>query len=238
MQDNQSPTQTNNPKSQPLPAAIKITFSMACIIALFFLPAGRWDWWQAWALVGSFLIYTTILFIWLKRRDPQLLAERRQAGPNVKKWDRILINIYTYTLLIMFLVASLDAGRYYWSKVPLLVDIIGWIGVALAMAIIWWVMDTNTFLSSMVRIQKDRSHQVISSGPYHFIRHPMYVGIIISIISIPLVLESWWAMIPAIIIVGIFIIRTNLEDQTLRQELEGYQQYAEKVRFRLVPGIW
>ena len=104
--------------------------------------------------------------------------------------------------------------------------------------LLMWVTATNTYLSRYVRIQDDRGHKVITSGPYHFVRHPMYASNILFFPSIPLLLGSWWAMIPAFMIMGLFTLRTYLEDQTLQVELPGYKEYAQKIRYRLVPGIW
>ncbi|MBN1315783.1 MAG: isoprenylcysteine carboxylmethyltransferase family protein [Anaerolineales bacterium] len=229
-------------KSQNKPSLfssfIKVVISIGCMLALFFLPAGRWDWWEAWVLIGSFLVYTIALFLWLRWHDPLLLTERNKPGSNVKAWDRMIMIGYTFLLLVMFVVASLDSGRYHWSTIFPAIRIVGWIGIVLAMALIWWVMAINTFLSSMVRIQNERGQQVITSGPYQYVRHPMYVGVMMSFLCIPLILGSWWAMIPAVLIEGVFIIRTALEDRMLRQELAGYQQYADRVRFRIMPGVW
>jgi protein-S-isoprenylcysteine O-methyltransferase Ste14 len=106
------------------------------------------------------------------------------------------------------------------------------------MALIWWVMATNTYLSEVVRIQEERGHRVIKDGPYQFIRHPMYFGVILAVLCVPLALGSWWSLIPAALIVILFIIRTALEDRTLQAELPEYKDYADVVRYRLFPGVW
>ena len=104
--------------------------------------------------------------------------------------------------------------------------------------IVWRVMAENTYLSERVRIQEERDHHVVTTGPYQYVRHPMYVGIIIAMLSVPLALGSWWALLPAALIMIVFIVRTGLEDRTLMEELPGYQEYARQVRYKLLPGIW
>ena len=206
--------------------------------AILFVPAGRLDWWEGWIFFLAFLIGTSALVIWMRRKDPELLSERAQPGENVERWDRVIMSIYTILLIIMLIVAGIDSGRLELSSPPLFLRIVGWSGLAISMLIVAWTMSSNTFLSEMVRIQDDRGHVVITQGPYRYIRHPMYVGVILAIISTPLVLGSFWALIPAGIIVTLFIVRTHLEDITLQEKLSGYSDYAAQVRYRLIPGIW
>jgi protein-S-isoprenylcysteine O-methyltransferase Ste14 len=132
----------------------------------------------------------------------------------------------------------LDAGRFGWTQVPLSVHVAGWAGLAVAFLFASWAMLSNTYASRTVRIQSDRGHQVVTAGPYRYVRHPMYVGVILSVMSIPLILRSWWAIIPAVLIVILFFIRTGLEDRTLKKKLTGYKEYAERVRYRILPGVW
>ncbi len=206
--------------------------------AILFLPAGRLDWWEGWTFFLAFLIATSTLVIWMRRKDPELISERSQPGENVERWDRIVMSIYTVLLIIMLIVAGIDSGRLNLSSPPLFLRLAGWSGLAISMLIVAWTMSSNTFLSEMVRIQDDRGHVVVTQGPYRYIRHPMYVGVILAIISTPLVLGSFWALIPAGMIVIVFILRTHLEDNTLQEKLPGYTDYAAQVRYRLIPGIW
>jgi protein-S-isoprenylcysteine O-methyltransferase Ste14 len=209
-------------------------------VVILFVPAGRLDWWAGWALFTGFILAVGLLVLWARRNDPALMAERQNSAKaeNVKGWDKVIMSIYSVVLLIMLVLASFDAGRMGWSQIPLVVRLMGWLGLVLAYVLVWRVMVENTFLSERVRIQDERGHQVVSTGPYRIIRHPMYAGIILAMFSLPIALGSWWALIPAVLIVGLFIIRTALEDRTLLEELTGYQEYARKVRYRLLPGIW
>lgn len=138
----------------------------------------------------------------------------------------------------MLAVAGLDAVRFSWSRVPLALKILGFMGYIPAMIILFSVFAKNPFLSQLVRIQADRGHRVCATGPYKYVRHPMYVGIMISILCVPLSLGSFYALIPGSLIVFLFVLRTSLEDKTLYEELPGYREYAERVRYRLIPGIW
>ncbi|MGD9093906.1 MAG: isoprenylcysteine carboxylmethyltransferase family protein [Anaerolineales bacterium] len=211
---------------------------MALFIALLFLPAGRLDWYGGWAFLFTILVSVIILSFWMRMKDPELFRERQQGGENVKRWDQFILAKYYAMLIVLLVLAGLDAGRFGWSSIPRIIRIVGWAGLAFAMALIWWVLATNTYLSSVVRIQEDRDHQVISDGPYQFIRHPMYFGIIVAAMCVPLALGSWWSLIPAFLIVILFIIRTAFEDRTLQSELPGYHNYTKSVRYRLFPGVW
>jgi len=206
--------------------------------AILFIPAGRLDWWEGWTFFLVFLIATSTLVIWMRQKDPELISERSQPGENVEQWDRIIMSIYTILLIIMLIVAGIDSGRLDLSSPPLFLRIAGWCGLIISMLTVAWAMSSNTFLSEMVRIQDDRGHVVVTQGPYRYIRHPMYVGVILAIISTPLVLGSFWALIPAGLIVIVFVVRTCLEDRTLQEKLPGYTEYAAQVRYRLIPGIW
>jgi protein-S-isoprenylcysteine O-methyltransferase Ste14 len=135
-------------------------------------------------------------------------------------------------------VSGLDAGRYRWSSVPRVVEVSAWLVMAVATAFVFWTVVSNTYLSRMARIQDDRNQTVVSSGPYRFVRHPMYLGIIILMVCLPLALGSRWALIPAALIGLLFVVRTINEDRMLIEELPGYRDYARAVRYRILPGIW
>jgi protein-S-isoprenylcysteine O-methyltransferase Ste14 len=234
---------SNNRKTQAssnLSSWIKTIISLVIFAVVLFVPAGRVDWLAGWALLGGFIIAVGLLAVWMGRRDPALMAERQNAAKaeNVKNWDQVIMTVYSGLLLVLLVVASVDAGGMGWSRVPLVVRVIGWLGLGVALVIVWRVMAENTYLSERVRIQEERGHQVVTTGPYQVVRHPMYVGIIIAVLSVPLALGSWWALLPAAFIVILFIVRTALEDRTLMEELPGYQEYAQQVGYRLLPGIW
>jgi protein-S-isoprenylcysteine O-methyltransferase Ste14 len=177
---------------------------------------------------------------WGFLKDPAQFDERSQAhsAENVKPWDRIILSVYTVFLLALFVVCGLDAGRFHWTFIGTPVKGLGWLGLACAGGIIFWTLKTNTYLSRVARIQSDRGQVVVTSGPYQYIRHPMYFGIIILFLCSPIVLGSIWGLIPGVTICILFIIRTEKEDRMLREELSGYSEYAQRIRYRLLPGIW
>jgi protein-S-isoprenylcysteine O-methyltransferase Ste14 len=221
-----------------LPRIVTGVLTLVIFALLWFGVAGRLTWWQGWAFLLTFTAYVTILFWRLSKLNPELVRERNQPAEKAERWDQVVMGIYTVILVVLLGVTALDGGRYGWSAIPLGIQMVGWILLIVAGAIVWHVMMTNAYLSSWARIQDDRGQMVIQDGMYQYIRHPMYLGIITAFIGIPLMLNSWWAMIPSIVIVGLFIYRTYREDRMLMDGLAGYAEYTEKVRYRLLPKIW
>ncbi len=204
-----------------------------------FLPAGRLDWPMGWALMGAFVVglfATTMLVV---QRDPGLAQERFDAPASARSWDWVLTTAAkVFSIVIMLPVAGLNL-RFGWPPpVALWLQIAGLLLFVAGYAIIGWAMLANTFFSSTVRIQEDRGHVTVSSGPYRLVRHPGYVGMILQFLAAPIALGSLWALIPGVAAACAYVIRTYMEDRTLRNELPGYKEYAERVRYRLVPGVW
>ncbi len=206
--------------------------------ALLFIPAGRLDWGGAWVLTALYFILMMVFLIWVMRNDPELMEERTHRAENVKGWDKLIMSLYLTMLLAMLIVAGLDAGRFRWSQVPPAVQALGVMGFVLSGVWLWWVTRTNSYLSRFARIQEDRGQQVVTTGPYRYMRHPMYAAFIPFMICVDLILGSWWAMVPGVLNAFLFIIRTALEDRMLQEELPGYKEYAQQVRYRLLPGVW
>lgn len=216
---------------------VQVVVSVLIIGVLLFLSAGRLDWLWAWLFLAGWLILLLASAV-VMMRYPDLINERGRRAENIKGWDKVLMGIYSLVLFTAPAVAGLDAVRFGWSAMPIALHVIGGVLFIPAMIMPLWAMSTNPYLSTMVRIQDDRGHQVVTTGPYRYVRHPMYVGTVFFGLSIPLFLGSWWAFVPCSLIVVLFIIRTALEDKTLREELPGYAEYAQRVRYRLLPGIW
>jgi protein-S-isoprenylcysteine O-methyltransferase Ste14 len=162
------------------------------------------------------------------------MSKRKDA----KTWDKIILVTYSVLVMIMFVVTGLDSIRFQWTRVPLEVKILGFLGFIPAFLLVFWTMRENRYLSEVVRIQEERGHEVCTTGPYRYVRHPMYAGVIIFIICLPLALGSFIALFLSALNVLVFLIRTSLEDKTLQNELPGYKEYAERVRYRLIPGLW
>jgi protein-S-isoprenylcysteine O-methyltransferase Ste14 len=233
------PADLNEPLWKAILPRIMIgILGLAVFTGAWFGIAGRVTWWQGWAFLLTFIIYTGILVWRLSKLNPDLVRERNRPADKAEAWDRVVMGIYFVFLMVLLVVSALDGGRYLWSAVPMGVQMIGWVLLVVAGVMVWHVMMTNAYLSSWARIQDDRGQVVVQEGLYRRIRHPMYLGIIVGFLGIPLVLSSWWAMIPSVVIVGLFVYRTYLEDLMLIDGLAGYAEYTEKVRYRLIPGIW
>ena len=217
---------------------LRVTVGVGLLLAVLFGPAGTLRWPQAWVFLAFYVSGVAWFYIWTKRRDPGLLKERMSTQKNGKAWDKKILRIYTLFLAALLIVAGLDAVRLRWSHLSLGLNVLGFAGLVLTMLVAFWATKANTFASGVVRIQTDRGHRVCSTGPYAHVRHPMYIAVILMAASLPLALGSLYSLIPAAVIAGLFILRTILEDKTLKEELPGYREYTQKVRFRLIPGLW
>ena len=219
--------------------ATRIAFGFIAICVAFFVPAGTMRWPEAWIYISIQFFFSTAMAAWLKKNNPDLLRERLTlVKHSAKDWDKVILGISTVVFIPYILIPGFDAIRYRWSEVPFYLKLVGFAGTLLSLMTVFCIMRVNTFLSRFAEIQKDRGHRVITEGPYRFIRHPMYATIIVLIISIPLLLGSLWSLIPGGVMIVLIIIRTALEDRMLLAELEGYRSYADKVQYRLLPGLW
>jgi protein-S-isoprenylcysteine O-methyltransferase Ste14 len=209
------------------------------LIAILFGIIGRWDWWNGWAMSAIYLLWSLAAIIFILPVNPQMLAERSRPKAGSKKWDVAMVAIMGVFLLISYGVACLDV-RFGWGPMfSLPIQIAGVIVAFIGYDImLMWSMIANAFFSTIIRIQSDRQHKVAMGGPYRFVRHPGYVGTILFYLATPFLLGSLWALIPAVLACLTLIIRTAMEDKTLQSELPGYREYASRVRFRLLPGIW
>jgi protein-S-isoprenylcysteine O-methyltransferase Ste14 len=206
-------------------------------VALFW-SAGRMDWWPAWAAIAVWLAWFIAIDILTLRFNPDLMAERLAPPKGAKTWDRAILSILRLTQLVRYILAGLDQ-RYGWTGgFPLVVQIAALTVCILSYSLFAWAMASNTFFSQIVRIQSDRGHAVATDGPYRYVRHPAYVGMILFELALSTLLASWWAIIASTVCAMLIILRTALEDRTLQAELTGYADYARQVRYRLLPGIW
>jgi protein-S-isoprenylcysteine O-methyltransferase Ste14 len=222
----------------------KLVFAFLYILlfpVLLFLLAGDWGWREAWAFAIWFLVlcYTTIIYLY--RKDPALLAERyKQPGTgNQEPWDRFVVYGLVVGFIVWIAIMPLDAKRFGWSPLfPLWLQFLG--GAALAGSFFFFFRSytDNTFLSPLVRIQEDRWQTVVSTGVYGFVRHPMYLGGVLMFLGTPLLLGSVFGIIAGLALTVLLMARIGGEEAMLMRELEGYGDYCQKVRFRLVPFIW
>ena len=202
---------------------------------------GDFGWWQAWVYAVLIVASGIIGRILAERRHPGLLAERQNIEKiqSSKAWDKVLAPLMALSVCFpLVIVAGLDHRRGWSPVFPLWLIVLGFILISLGYAFAVWALTENRFFSSTVRIQTDRGHVVCDSGPYRIVRHPGYAGSILPLPGIVLALGSVWTLIPAAAALIIAVIRTALEDRTLQEELPGYRDYARRVRYRLIPGIY
>jgi protein-S-isoprenylcysteine O-methyltransferase Ste14 len=202
---------------------------------------GDFGWWQAWVYFPLIVAAGPGGRIWAERRHPGLMAERQnmEKAQSAKAWDKVLAPLMALSLSYpLVIVAGLD-HRFDWSPVfPLWLIVPGFFLISLGYAFAAWALAENRFFSSVVRIQMDRGHVVCDSGPYRYVRHPGYAGNMLALPGMVLAFGSMWTLVPVAVALIIAVIRTVLEDQTLQDELPGYRDYARRVRYRLIPGIY
>ena len=217
-----------------LPGLIASAVSLAVVAAILFGCAGGWDVPMFWVFLAVW-IAAGVVSAWVI--DPDLIAERVLPGPGVRDggWTALFIPL----ALGQFAVAGLDVGRFHWSDtVPLAVQVAGLVAMSAALAVAIWASAVNRFFSSVIRIQTERGHRVVTSGPYRLVRHPAYAVAPFLLVGTGIALGSWLAATIGVLMLPLLLRRTVVEDRILREELPGYADYAARVRYRLVPGVW
>lgn len=227
-------TAASSPRSFPYP---KLAAGVLVAAVLLLVPAGTGRWWNAWVLLGAMALVGAAS-LRLFARSPELEEERRTAGRRAKGWDRVLAPLVGGVLPAFMLVAAGLDRRLGRTHPGVLVPLAALAALATASAFTYWAMTSNPFFSSHVRIQADRGHTVVRRGPYRWVRHPGYAGAIVFNLSVPLLLGSPAALVAGGAIAVLLVVRTALEDATLRRELDGYAEYAAQARFRLMPYVW
>ncbi len=205
--------------------------------ALIFIPAGTVAYWQGWTFIAVFSISNLIIGLYLALKDPALLERRKKVGPAAEKRlvQKIIISLCFVIFLLLVVFSVLD-WRFGWSHVAPWISVLGDALVALGLMFILRVFRENSYGAST--IEKMEGQKVITTGPYAFVRHPMYVGALIMAAGVPLALGSWWGLLFALLTVPVLVVRILDEEKMLFGELEGYEAYARNVRYRLVPGVW
>jgi protein-S-isoprenylcysteine O-methyltransferase Ste14 len=206
---------------------------------LLFVPAGTLHWPAARVFLGFMLASSLLFGGWLVKKDPALLSERMRSPirSDQPSADRKLLLAFLLIYVSWFIVMGLDQ-RFHSSRMPFAVQAFGLVILILSSAFIMWVFRENSFAAAVVRVQAERGHRVITSGPYAFVRHPMYSGAILFMIGTALLLGSWWGTAISPVFAVLFGLRTRIEERTLTSGLSGYADYAARVRYRLVPGLW
>ncbi len=226
-------------KKSALRWLLRETVGNLFLVALLFGIVGRLDWWNGWAMSAVYVLWSLGSVIFILPVNPMMLAERSRPHKGSKRWDLAMVACMGIFVLITYTLACVDI-RFSWSTgFPLWVEIAGTLVAAFGYDIlVLWSMIANAFFTAIVRIQSERQHTVATGGPYRFVRHPGYVGTILFHLATPFMLGSRWALIPAGLVAIILIVRTALEDRTLQNELPGYKEYADRVHYRLLPGVW
>jgi len=207
-------------------------------ILILFVSAGRIDYYQGW-LYSALSLLGLLMNMFLTGDDAELLDERSKPPEDAKEWDIRILKLSALTSLVAYVVAGLDSGRFLWSPQFHWGIYIAGLALMLGGQMLFAIAKkANRFFSSVVRIQHDRGQTVCESGPYRYVRHPGYVGMIISWIGFPMLLGSAWSTIPIVVAIILLLVRTDLEDRTLMEELSGYSQYVQKTHSKLIPGIW
>jgi protein-S-isoprenylcysteine O-methyltransferase Ste14 len=206
---------------------------------ILFIASWRWNWTAAWALVGIYAATFLAQAIILIPRSPELLAERSERmRQGTKSWDKRLLPFYGISTLALLVVAGLDRRLNWGPALPAFVQYLG-LGLALlGNGLVTWAMVANAFFAFSVRIQEERGQKVATGGPYKIVRHPGYTGASLFALGTAFLLGSPLSLIPAAAAILLLVVRTSLEDRTLKAELDGYADYSQRTRFRLLPGIW
>lgn len=212
-----------------------IAFFLAVQAAVLLLAAGTWRWPAAWAYFGVYLLCYTAGLTWVAAVNPAVINERGRKAENTERFDRRFHRLMPLLIFGGLIVGGLD-HRFDWSAVPLVVQVAGLLLLIPALLLAVWVLATNAYASRVVRLQD--GHQVVTTGPYRYVRHPMYSGTLLSWVAAALALGSWWMLIPAAAGIALFIWRTAREDATLQNKLPGYVAYTRQTRYRLLPGVW
>ena len=221
-------------------ALLEVLAEFAVFAALLFVSAGTLLWPAGWAFIAIFFSFAVAIVLWLARKEPELLAERMsspmQSGQPL--WDKVFVVAVMVLFVAWLILMPLDAVRFGWSEVPDWLQILGALGVVLSFYIMFLTFRENAYLALVVKVQEERGQSVVSTGPYRYIRHPMYASTFLFFPGSALLLGSWWGLLLCVALLGLLVWRIPLEERMLENGLAGYDEYARKVRYRLIPRVW
>ena len=217
-----------------LAVALRIGLGIPFIALIIILPAGTWNYWQGWMYLTTLLLPMLVSTVYLFKNDPALL-ERRMRMREKESAQQKIIGVLAIYFLLAFTLPGLDV-RFGWSNVPPLVSVLADALVFAGYMVTFWVLTVNSFLSRVVEV--DTGQKIVTTGPYAIVRHPMYFGVALLYIASPLALGSYWAVLPALMILPLLAARIRNEEELLLREVAGYAEYRQKVKYRLLPGIW
>jgi protein-S-isoprenylcysteine O-methyltransferase Ste14 len=216
-----------------------VVISFLIMALALFLPAGTLAWPAGWIFLILLYGFNLVGIGLLLKYNPGLLEERMSLSqPNQKAWDKVFLLLFYLLLLAWLVLMPLDAVRFHWSQVPLLLQVFGALALVGSFPLMFLTFRENSFLSSTVRIQQERGQTVVSTGPYHYVRHPLYASGILLFLGTSLLLGSWYGLLLALAMIPIVAVRAVLEERALREELPGYDAYMAQVKYRLIPYVW
>jgi protein-S-isoprenylcysteine O-methyltransferase Ste14 len=217
---------------------LELLVEFAVFGVVMFACAGTAKWVNGWAFLAVSLLVVLGNMVYVLPRNPEIIAERGRRHQGTRSFDTVVMSVYTLFYLALFMIAGLDAGRLHWTPLGVGWAVLGGLLMVLATIPVAGAMAVNRNLEQTVRIQAERGHDVVTTGPYRVVRHPMYVGMLVQLPATALLLGSALALIPAVCAVICLVVRTALEDATLHRDLPGYRDYARRTRYRLIPRIW
>jgi protein-S-isoprenylcysteine O-methyltransferase Ste14 len=221
-------------------ALLEVLAEFAVFTALLFVSAGTILWPAGWAFMALFFSFALAIVLWLAREDPELLAERMsspiQRGQPL--WDKVFVAVVLLLFVGWLILMALDAVRFGYSEVPDWLQILGAIGVLISFYIMFLTFRENAYLAMVVKLQEERGQRVVSSGPYRYVRHPMYASMFVFFPATALLLGSWWGLLLCAVLLGLLVWRIPLEERMLENGLAGYGEYEGRVKYRLIPHVW
>src|SRR5688572_21803713 len=221
-------------------ALLEVLAEFAVFAALLFVSAGTLLWPAGWAFMALFFSFALAIVLWLAREDPELLAERMsspiQRGQPL--WDKVFVAVVLLLFVGWLILMALDAVRFGYSEVPDWLQILGAIGVLISFYIMFLTFRENAYLAMVVKLQEERGQRVVSSGPYRYVRHPMYASMFVFFPATALLLGSWWGLLLCAVLLGLLVWRIPLEERMLENGLAGYDEYEGRVKYRLIPHVW
>jgi protein-S-isoprenylcysteine O-methyltransferase Ste14 len=220
--------------------SVEFAGTFAAIALALFLSAGTIRWVAGWCFLILFFGFFIIMALWLFRHDPGLLQERMTGlgKPDQTTWDKVILALITIIFVAWLVLMPFDAVRSHWSNMPIWIQVVGAMILIASFYLFYLVYRENPYLSPAIRIQKERDQKVVSSGPYHYVRHPMYAAFIPFFLGTTLLLGSWYGISLGLVLVGLIGIRAMKEERMLQKDLPGYDNYMAQVRFRFIPHIW
>jgi protein-S-isoprenylcysteine O-methyltransferase Ste14 len=221
-------------------ALLEVLAEFAVFAALLFVSAGTLLWPAGWAFIALFFSFALAIVLWLAREDPELLAERMsspiQRGQPL--WDKVFVAAVLVLFVLWLILMPLDAVRFGWSEVPGWLQLLGAVGLLLSFYVLFLTFRENAYLAVVVKLQEERGQTVVSTGPYRYVRHPMYAGMFLFLPSGALLVGSWWGLLLCLVLLGLLVWRIPREERILENGLAGYNEYERRVRYRLIPHVW